>query len=57
MSIVKRRAIDAHMHVCQWFLDSGETSFNVLERYQKDNCLEAVDIMCCSNNGKFVERL
>ena len=51
MSIVKRRAIDAHMHVCQWFLDSGETSFNVLERYQKDNCLEAVDIMCCSNNA------
>ncbi len=46
-----KKRIDAHMHISQWFLPNGQTSFEVLEQYQKDNHIEHVANMCCTNNA------
>ncbi len=43
------KRIDAHMHICRWYLGDEETSFDVLRAYLKRNRLDAVDNMACSN--------
>ncbi len=45
------KRIDAHMHVCQWYIKDGRTAFEALRTYQKEAGIDAVDIMCCSNQG------
>ncbi len=47
----KTRRIDAHMHIAQWYLPDGTTAFDVLRQYRKDNGIDAVDNMCCSNQN------
>ncbi len=45
------KRIDAHMHVCQWISTDGRTAFENLRDYQRENEIEAVDIMACSNEN------
>ncbi len=46
-----QKIVDAHMHICQWILPNGENTFDALRQYQKNNNIDFLDIMCCSNNS------
>lgn len=43
------KIIDSHMHFSQWVREDGESTFDVLKNYQKNNNISGVDNMCCSN--------
>lgn len=45
------KRIDAHMHITQLQLADGRSVFDALRQYQRENEIESVDIMCCSNQG------
>lgn len=45
------KIIDGHMHLTQWVGEDGQSIFETLSDYQKNNSISYVDNMCCSNNG------
>ncbi len=45
------KRIDAHMHICQWVGKGEQDMFDALRQYQRENEIEAVDLMSCTNQG------
>ena len=48
---MKRKIIDAHIHLTQWESEDGKSIFDSLRTYQNDNGITALDNMCCTSNG------
>lgn len=45
------KIIDGHMHITQWERKDGKSTFKIIEDYQKENGISAIDNMSCTNNG------